>query len=238
MKYDLENCWTKVVALLIAMLLASPALATSIGIVNGDFDSDPDNTTPPTGWTDATPTSFWVGVADEPGNLSSADAAAAGFSGNFLSTARLSAGAGSQPNDGTLLQTVDLSAFASDVDSGDRQLFVEFDWASGDDRDTGIFSLSFFASSDGSGAALGAGFSQSLDEEDGFNIVSFHESVGGAVPIGTRSVTLQIDTTRSGGSETNLWFDNFAGQIVVPEPASLMLMGIAGLFAKYRRKNP
>jgi len=225
---------------LLAALLTAPAFGASIGIVNGDFETDGvDNAAPPSGWTDnSSSTSFWTGVPDEGGNLSSGDATAAGFSGFFLTTARTSAGAGSQPSTGQLVQTVDLSPFGTDIDNGDQQLFVDFDWASGDFNDTGVFSLSFFGTTDGSGAELGAGFSEQLDDADNFNVVSFHESVGGLVPVGTRSVTLQIDTSRASGSETNLWFDNFTGDIAtIPEPASLVLMGLGGLaMIAYRKR--
>lgn len=204
---DISNAGTLVVG-------NASATVDPVAIVNGDFDSDPDDTAPPTGWTDlSSATSFWVGVADEPGNLAGEFAAEAGFINNFLSTARLSAGVGSQPVDGTLVQTIDLSSFGAEIDSGARQLFVDFDWASGDERDSANFSLAFFSSTDGSGAELGAGFSEALDEADGFGIVSFHESFGGPVPVGARSVTLQIETTRTGGSETNVWLDNIAGVI-------------------------
>ncbi|TWT72835.1 Autotransporter-associated beta strand repeat protein [Posidoniimonas polymericola] len=184
------------------------------GIINGDFEADPDNTAPPTGWTDlSTETSFWVGVADEPGNATADEAALAGFSGNFLTTARLSAGVEAQPTEGSLVQTIDLSSFATDIDDGDQQLFIDFDWGSDDSRDTGIFSMKFFSTTDGSGAELGAGVSVALDDDNGFAFVSSPELVGGLVPIGARSVSIQIDTLRTGGSETNLWIDNLAGTI-------------------------
>lgn len=224
---------------ILAALLSAPASAAPLAIVNGGFEADADNTAPPTGWTDLTPTSFWVGLPDETGNLSTADAATAGLNGNFLTAARQSAGAGSQPVDGVLVQTIDLTPHAAAIDGGAQSLFVDFDWASGDNRDTGVFSLSFYASSDGTGSAIGGGFTEPLDDADGFNIVSFHESVGGAVPAGARSVTLQLSTTRSGGSETNLWFDNFTGSIgTIPEPTSLALMLAGGLsLASTRRRS-
>lgn len=206
----------------------STATSTPVAIVNGDFEADADDTSPPTGWTDlsATP-SFWVSEMGDNNSPGPADLMAAGFENNFLNTARLSAGAGSQPVDGTLVQTVDLSAFAADIDNGDRQFFVEFDWGSGDSNDTANFSLAFFGSTDGSGAALGPVFTEALDDANGFNFVSAHEAVGGAIPVGARSVTLQIDSTRASGSQTDMVFDNFLGSLGdgVNSSASLNVQG-------------
>ncbi len=217
-------CWSSpfkgshvALATLLALPLAGTASAVDIGIVNGDFELDAaDDVAPPTGWTDLTPTSFWTGLLDDPGNPTAAEGALApapGLGSYFLTTARTSAGAGSQPTDGTLLQTVDLTSFGTDIDTGGQFLYVDFIWASDDDRDTGTFTLDFFGSTDGTGTSL-ASYNLDLNNGDGFTFVGwFEETVGGAVPVSTRSVTLQIDTTRTGGSETNLWFDNFVGDI-------------------------
>lgn len=198
---------------------AATTSAVDIGIVNGNFELDgADNVAPPTGWIDnSSATSFWTGIAGEGGNPSVAQGDLApppGLGSYFLTTARTSAGIGSQPTDGQLVQTVDLSTFGTQIDTGNQFLFVDFIWASNDSRDTGVFSMSFFDTPDGTGTELGAGYSIPLDANDGFNFVGwFEESVGGGVPASTRSVTLSIDTTRTGGSETNLWFDNFVGDI-------------------------
>lgn len=230
-------------AALALALAAGPASAASIAIINGDFEADAaDDVAPPTGWTDLTPTSFWTGVADEPGNPTSAEAATApspGLGSYFLTTARQAAGAGTQPTDGSLAQTVDLSAFAGDIDAGTQNLQVGFVWASDDSRDTGAFSLSFFGTNDGSGAPLGAGASVALDDGVDFDFTGWiEESVGAAVPVGARSVTLQIDTTRSGGSESNIWIDNISGNIAVPEPSVALLsaLGALGLARRNRRR--
>lgn len=227
-----NHSFTLGMAALAAALLATSAFAAPIAIVNGDFELDAaDNAAPPSGWTDNTPTSFWTGVVDETGNPTSAEAATApgGLGDYFLTTARQSAGVDTQPTDGQLVQTVDLSAFGSLIDAGSEILNVSFIWASDDDRDTGSFSLHFFGSTDGTGSELGSGYSVALDDASGFDFVGwFEETVGGPVPMTARSVALQIDTTRSGGSETNLWFDNISGEIV-PEPASLALLALGSL---------
>jgi hypothetical protein len=135
------------------------------------------------------------------------------------------------------VQTVDLSSFGSLIDLGGQVLNVDFIYASDDNRDTGAFSLHFFGSTDGSGAELGSGFSTALDAGTGFDFSGWQETtVGGEVPLSARSVTLQIDTTRSGGSETNIWIDNISGNLV-PEPTSLALVGLAmiGIAAARRR---
>ena len=201
----------------IFVLLVSNAFGATLPIVNGDFEADAtDNTAPPSGWIDLTPTSFWTGVPDETGNPSSGEAASApgGLGSYFLTTARQSAGAGSQPTNGQLIQVVDLSAFGSAIDSGNQIVSINFIYASNDYRDTGTFSLHFFESSDGSGAELGSGYSVNLDAGTNFDFSGWQQpSVGGPVPPGARSVTLQIDTTRTGGSETNIWIDNVSGEI-------------------------
>lgn len=236
---------------LLALLCIAPVHGTPIAIVNGDFEADgADNVAPPLGWTDlsvsdagGSPPSFWTGVVDEPSNPTAAEAALApapGLGNYFLTTARDSAGEPDQPIDGTLVQTVDLSAFGAAIDAGDQQLFVDFIWASDDHRDTGTFSLHFFGTTDGTGAELGPGYSVAMDDADDFNFVGwFEESVGGAVPASTRSVTLQIDSTRSGGSASNVWIDNITGEIgaAIPEPSSAILMGLSCMAFFPRRRQ-
>lgn len=242
MKQKTQEHRSQLVGILSAGLLIGSASGASIAIVNGDFESDgAASVAPPSGWTDLTPTSFWTGIVDATGNPTAAEAATApapGIGTYFLTTARQSAGAGSQPTDGTLVQTVDLSAFGGDIDGGDQFLFVDFIWASDDDRDTGTFSLHFFGSNDGSGSELGSGYSVALDDGSGFTFTEWiQETVGGAVPTSTRSVTLQIDTTRTGGSETNIWIDNISGDISnVPEP-SAALLGCLGALGLLRRRR-
>ncbi len=217
------------------MAIVSISAATPIVIVNGDFETGSDNDGPPSGWTDnSSAPSFWLGVAGETGNPTQSEWDSAPSSlGNFiLTTARQSVPVGSQPVDGQLVQTVDLTAFATEIDAGDQILNVDFIWASDDSRDTGAFSLHFFDASD---VELGTGYSVALDDGDGYNFVGwFEETVGGAVPVGARSVMLQIDTTRTGGSETNIWIDNVSGNMV-PEPATMVLLGLGGLVLRRRK---
>jgi len=233
---------TKIVAALSAVAgFALSVQATPIGIINGDFEADGDNATPPTGWTDHTPTSFASGIAGEPGNANTNQYDAVWGAGTwgsyFLTTARQSWGGASQPSDGLLTQTVDLSAFGTDIDNGDQQLLVDFLWASGDFNDTGAFSLDFFASTDGTGSSV-QNYSVALDAADNYNVVGGPESVGGAVPAGVRSVTLSISSHRGAGSETNLWIDNVSGDIAaIPEPATLGLVGIFGAGVLFIRRR-
>lgn len=220
------------VVMLVAMV--SISFATPIAIVNGDFETGSDNDAPPTGWTDmSSSASFWLGVADETGNPTQTewDSAPSSLRSYILTTARQSAGVGSQPVDAQLVQTVDLSALAADIDAGDQILNVDFIYASDDARDTGTFSLIFF---DGSDVELSS-YSVGLDAGDGYTFTGWLEmTVGGAVPVSTRSVMLQIDTTRTGGSETNIWIDNISGNLV-PEPATLVLLGLGSLVLRRRK---
>lgn len=161
------------------VLLACCAPAATLPIVNGDFELDgSDNAAPPGGWSDlSNAASFWTGVPGETGNPSAGEAgnAPGGLGSYFLTTARQSAGAGSQPTDGELAQVVDLSAFGTESDAGTAEVTVEFIYASDDDRDAGTFSLHFFSSTDGSGAELGSGFSVDLDAGSGFNFSGWQE---------------------------------------------------------------
>lgn len=230
-------------ATLLFGIAVAPVTANPIGIVNGDFELDADNTAPPTGWTDlSSSASFWVGVVDEVGNPDSAHAPP--NPGVFLSTARQSAAVDSQPLEGRLVQTVDLSAFGAAIDAGDQVLDVGFVWNSADNRDTAVVSLSYFASTDGSGALLGSGYSVALDDDSGFSYVGdpdwLSATVGGPVPATARSLSIAIDTTRSGGSETNVWFDDFTGEIrTVPEPTSIFSGAVGAIlaFGCRRRKS-
>ena len=232
-----------IVCVLGIALLTGSAFAVPIGIVNGDFETGADNDAPPAGWTDnSSSASFWLGGPDEPvgtniGNPIQAEwdsAPAPGLGTLILTTARQSAGVGSQPVDGQLVQTVDLSAFAIDIDAGDQTLLVDFIYGSDDYRDTGIFSLHFFDALD---VELGSGYSVALDDASNgdWSFTGWLDTtVGGLVPVSARSVMLQIDTTRTGGSETNIWIDNISGNMV-PEPATMMLLGLGGLLLRRRK---
>jgi len=226
----------KVMFVVMLIAVVSTGLATPITIVNGDFELDgADNAAPPTGWTDNIPTGFWTGLPDETGNPTQAewDSYAGDLGTYILTTARQSAGVDSQPVDGQLVQTVDLTSFAADIDAGDQTLNVDFVYGSDDYRDTGIFSLIFLDAVDGE---LGS-YSVNLDAvgPSNYEFTGWLDmTVGGLVPALTRSVVLQIDTTRTGGSETNIWIDNISGNLV-PEPATLALLGLGGLLL--RRKQ-
>ncbi len=207
--------------------------AMAVVVFTDDFESGTDNDAPPTGWTDNTPTSFWVGIVDETGNPT-AEEWIPELGVNILTTARQSAGAADQPVNGQLIQVVDLSAFAIDIDNGDQTLNVNFLYASDDYRDTGAFSLRFFDALD---AELGSGYSVALDDASNgdWSFTGWLDTtVGGLVPVNTRSVMLQIDTTRTGGSETNIWIDNITGNMV-PEPATMMLLGLGALVLRRRK---
>lgn len=225
----------KVIVLTMLVAMASISFATPITIVNGDFENYGDNDAPPTGWTDnSSSASFWSGMADETGNPT-AEEWIPELGDYILTTARQSVPVDSQPVDGQLVQTVDLSAFGTDIDAGDQTLLVNFIWASDDYRDTGTFGLHFFGSTDGTGAELGSGYEVALDDGDGYSFTGWlEETVGGGVPVSARSVTLQIDTTRTGGSETNIWIDNISGNMV-PEPATLVLLGLGALVLRRRK---
>ena len=225
------------IVLMLVSLLSVPALA--ITIVNADFETGSDNDAPPTGWTDNIPTGFWQGLPGEQGNPTQAEwdtAPAPGLGTMILTTARQSAGVGSQPVNGQLVQSCDFDAGEiTDIDAGTAELFIGFLFGSDDYRDTGSFSLHFFDGTGGSGSELGSGYSRALDDARNgqWEFTGWLQMfVGGAVPVGARSVMLQIDTTRSDGSETNIWIDNIAE---VPEPATIALLSLGGLLLRKRR---
>ena len=215
--------------IVLAGILAAVGTSMATVVYEEDFESYSDNDAAAAfGWTDAGNAGFWIGQVGEQGNPSTEDMTTApeGFDSLFLTTARQSVGVDAQDVTDQLVKTVDLSAYATEIDLGDKTLDFSFDWGSNDSRDTGDFTVELFSSVDGSGDSVSV-FTVALDDGDGYTTVWASEAMGGAVAAGVRSMTMTVDTTRTGGSESNIWIDNISAQ-VVPEPATLGLIGLAG----------
>lgn len=215
----------------IAVTLSQSAFAGAISIVNPGFETDAAPAVGATGWTTTSGGTDWF-IADGNQADSVNDPSAAAEGVNWLSSNRLVAGAGSSNNPHVLQQLVDISSDASLIDTGFAQLSLTFQFSDSDSNDTGVVNVAFF--SDVAGASLIGGSELTTGNilETAVNGTADApwdlRGLSGAVPVGARSMTIEIVNNRAGGSAGNTHFDDFQGSIDIPEPSSVVLLALGG----------
>lgn len=229
-------------AILPCAVIAAPASAATINLVNGGFDTGTDGSAIISGWTDSSPSTpgFWLANDNSPGS-SPDPTEAQGGSAFYLSTNRLTGGAGSQPSSSTLSQTITLDTVLLDLlAAGSNQFELDFYYFDTDSNDTGSVTVTFLDSSFATISSLTTGglpnIAANATAYDAVNTPWTLVNLDGAMPVNTASFRIDISTgPRVGGSATNVHFDSFSAQLV-PEPdtALLGLIGLAGLLRRRR----
>jgi hypothetical protein len=197
---------------LLAALL-SPATAHAIAIINGDFEFDAPVTSPPTGWVTSVGTMYVTFGSD--GDPTSA------FSGSRFVSANRQA-----PNpDGVfpaaqsmgIFQTVDVSAYASAIDLGNRYAQLNFAYNAGDAGDAGTVAMRFL---DGAASLLGSDVTFSTTSRPTGAGEWATSSLLSTVPVGTRSIRFSLLAERIGGSGTvrNVSYDALVAQLLDAPP--------------------
>ncbi|MBB5353433.1 hypothetical protein HNR46_003694 [Haloferula luteola] len=222
--------------------IAKPATAATITLVNGGFDAGTDGSAIISGWTDSAPSTpgFWLANDNSPGSAPDPTEAQGG-SALYLSTNRLTGGAGSQPSSSTLSQSVTLDTPTLNLlAAGSSQFELDFYYFDTDSNDTGRGTVTFLDSSLATISSLTTGDLPNI----GANGTSYDAvdtpwtlvNLDGAMPLNTTSFRIDISTgPRAGGSATNVHFDSFSAQLV-PEP-STALLGLLGCVGLLRRRR-
>jgi hypothetical protein len=225
-------------------LLASHASAAALLIVNPGFEADIAPVAGATGWTVTTTGGYGYFTTTEtvggiPGR-SVIDPLVAAEGSNWLTGNRLATGQASSGNAGTqnIFQLVNISSDAALIDGGDAAVNLFWQYADNDPADTGSVTISFFSDVAGTtsiGTALTTGaLARTL--LDGTSPAPWAAaSLSGSVPIGARSLSIQLTTVRTSGSAGNIHFDDFSGTII-PEPGAALL-GSLGMLAILRRRR-
>lgn len=193
---------------LLGGLLSSSALSQTIGLINGDFELDTSVISPPTGWTAYTGTMYVVGSNDivDIGNA---------YSGSRFVTASRQA---PNPDDSFpasqsmgIFQTVDVSAYDSVIDQGNRYAELSFAYNAGDPVDVGTVSMQFL---DAGASPLGSDLWFTTPRTEG---VWETASLLGLVPAGTRAIrfSLLAELVPGGnGTVRNVNFDDLSAQLL------------------------
>ena len=205
------------------------AMAAPLPLVNGDFETGTDGNsslTPVAGWTDSgTSAGFWLQDGTGGGSFPQ-DPSEPQSGALYLSANRLAGGAASQPTSSTLSQVVAVdSGDLSLIQSGSAEVNLTFYYQDTDSNDTGTVIVEFL---DISSQVIGTGSTGTLPNiaSNGtpYNSVSAPWTLVGLtepLPADTKSVRVKIQTNRTGGSATNVHFDNFTAEIItsIPPPA-------------------
>ena len=219
-----------IVFLLVSLLsMAAPTFALTI--TNAGFETDTAVALGATGWTI---TSGGVGdwfttTTGKPDSTVDPDAASEGV--NWLSGNRLAGGAASSANPQVIVQLIDISSDATLIDSGTGWVTLDFMFADNDPLDDATVNITFFSDVAGT-TPIGTSLTTGIIAETGggYNLPAnwVAENLSGAVPTLARSLEIEIYNNRTGGSAGNVHFDDLSGSIV-PEPATMMLLGLGSL---------
>lgn len=203
---------TQALALAASLAILTQCSAQTLNLVNGDFEADTPVTSQPTGWT-LSQGKVYVTAGS---NLSPIDPTVAYSGDSFVTMNRLADGDSFPDAAQTMgmLQTVNVSAFSSMIDVGDRYVDLSFAYNAADPSDNGLVSIGFM---DGAGVPLGndAVF-QTTSQPTPNNLWATH-TLYGQVPIGTREIQFSLSSERvSGGigSARNVSFDSLRAALV------------------------
>ena len=160
------------------------------------------------------------------------DAGASGF-GDFSFT-----GGTGPATSQTLQQDFDISIWASDIDNGvlstlfNLQLQARIGGGFSDTANATLFYLDEFDSAIDSVIFV--------DDFENVNALQwdFHSDVR-TIPFGTRSLSVLLETSRTGGSSSDGFFDEVSLSVVsaVPEPSSTVLVMFASVCAILKRRR-
>jgi MYXO-CTERM domain-containing protein len=171
------------------------------------------------------------------------DSGQEGSGSQFLTGNRLALDPDDPSNPATSLATqgIDISAFGSEIDAGGVTLSLDFYYNKFDVNESGSVSVEFFDAGNASLGSLNTGLLATTSGDVWVPVI-----LEGAVPLGARSLELQLNASRSSGTGTNVSFDNFSATLVgvtgvIPEPStfiiwSLGLLGLAWYGRRRRRK--
>lgn len=218
-----------------ALLALSPAHATgAFGtnlILNGDAEAGVAGTTP--GW--VTTGGFTSAAYGDPNWIPSDAPGPADRGSNFFV-------GGSKTPSSTAFQSIDVSFGSNQIDTG----YITFDisaymggWRTDDDNV--VVGLSF---KDAGGTTLNRsslGPVLAADRSSVTGLIYIENS--GSVPIGTRSIDVLLNTSRTTGNDDDAYMDNLSLVLTdnspVPEPASIVTLfaGTVGVLGLYRKRK-
>ncbi len=201
-----------------ALLLASHAGAQTLSLSNGDFEWDSPVVSPPSGWT-LDEGKVYVTSGS---NLSPIDPTSAFSGSNFATMNRLATGE-TFPDPAqtmSMYQTVDVSAFSSAIDVGDRFVDLSFAYNAADPSDNGVVSIDFL---DSVSSPLGDAVSfETIYQPTPSSVWATH-SLYGHVPVGTRAIQFSLAGERIGGgvgTARNVAFDGLTAQLIDEPPVT------------------
>ncbi|TWT91727.1 hypothetical protein Pla108_42100 [Botrimarina colliarenosi] len=112
-----------------------------------------------------------------------------------------------------IFQTIDLSSYSSEIDTGSNYVELNFSYNAADAGDGGFVSMDFF---DAAASPLGTGLVFSTESQPTSSGMWSSASLFGAAPAGAKSVrfTLASERISGSGSARNVSFDSLSAQLL------------------------